>query len=448
MFSQNSSTKLFISISILASNQFCGIKESSNSSSGGGHKSIIKDPQEVSRDLIYGLDDRQDVYRIDSELHMTLSRSTVALVKKNRLSTMAQGFRLTTTPYAQQFNLCTDEAFYTQPTAAYCSGSLVGPRHILTAGHCVQNQIACASMKVVFDYEMINSTQARTEFSQQQVYNCHSIIKQEFVANGRDYAVIELDRDVVGYEPLPIRRGGQIKLAESVFVIGHPSGLPKKIAGKAQVRTISSEHFTANLDTYGGNSGSPVFNSNSGLIEGVLVRGDTDYIWRGNCRVSNQCSDQGCRGEDVTHIGLAAPFIPEDEREPPSRPILRAVKYASTQQHSIPDDSNNGITSSLMAGEAPESRKILVDIDLIHTWIGDLELILRNPEGTEIFLHKRQHGSKKNISGTYGLSLEPYGNLGELSKTAQAGTWSLAIKDKARFDVGHLRSWSLRFEPY
>ncbi|WP_420540401.1 S46 family peptidase (plasmid) [Paenibacillus polymyxa] len=32
--------------------------------------------------------------------------------------------------------------------------------------------------------------------------------------------------------------------------------------------------FVANLDTYGGNSGSPVFNSDTHEVEGILVRGE------------------------------------------------------------------------------------------------------------------------------------------------------------------------------
>ena len=58
----------------------------------------------------------------------------------------------------------------------------------------------------------------------------------------------------------------------------------------------------ANLDTYGGNSGSAVFNAKTGLVEGILVRGEQDYVQKGDCRVSNVCPADGCRGEDVTKI--------------------------------------------------------------------------------------------------------------------------------------------------
>ena len=60
--------------------------------------------------------------------------------------------------------------------------------------------------------------------------------------------------------------------------------------------------FTANLDTYGGNSGSPVFNSETHEVEGILVRGDTDFVPLGKCMVSAVCPTNGCIGEDCTRV--------------------------------------------------------------------------------------------------------------------------------------------------
>jgi hypothetical protein len=74
-----------------------------------------------------------------------------------------------------------------------------------------------------------------------------------------------------------------------------------KVAAGAAVRdNTPSAFFVANLDTYGGNSGSPVFNSVTHEVEGILVRGEADFVQQGNCRVSLVCPSTGCRGEDVT----------------------------------------------------------------------------------------------------------------------------------------------------
>jgi V8-like Glu-specific endopeptidase len=118
-----------------------------------------------------------------------------------------------------------------------------------------------------------------------------------------DYAVIQLDRKVTDRRPLSFRKSGKVSIGESVVVIGHPSGLPTKIADGAKVRSHSGKYFVANLDTYGGNSGSAVFNHNTGEVEGILVRGENDYIQSSRgCMVSNKCPVDGCRGEDVTYI--------------------------------------------------------------------------------------------------------------------------------------------------
>jgi len=105
--------------------------------------------------------------------------------------------------------------------------------------------------------------------------------------------------------------------------------LPVKLSGGAAVRNLMGEvgYFTANLDTYGGNSGSAVFNNVTGEIEGVLVRGETDFVRQGNCRISYVCENNGCRGEDVTKASYVKqkilPFLrnssPSNRRQNTSR---------------------------------------------------------------------------------------------------------------------------------
>jgi V8-like Glu-specific endopeptidase len=91
-------------------------------------------------------------------------------------------------------------------------------------------------------------------------------------------------------------------VGSEVLVIGHPTGLPTKLADGAVIRSLKETYFIANLDTYGGNSGSAVFDANSGLVEGILVRGEQDYVRSSSgCLASNVCRNDGCRGEDVTY---------------------------------------------------------------------------------------------------------------------------------------------------
>jgi hypothetical protein len=74
--------------------------------------------------------------------------------------------------------------------------------------------------------------------------------------------------------------------------------------------------FAANLDTYGGNSGSPVFNATSGTVEGILVRGENDFVSNGSCYVSLVCPTTGCRGEDVTRSTVWSSKVPKIKAAP------------------------------------------------------------------------------------------------------------------------------------
>ena len=69
--------------------------------------------------------------------------------------------------------------------------------------------------------------------------------------------------------------------------------------------------FVANLDTYGGNSGSPVFASDTNRVEGILVRGETDFEQTpAGCQISLVCPTSGCRGEDITRTTQFSSLVP------------------------------------------------------------------------------------------------------------------------------------------
>ena len=121
-----------------------------------------------------------------------------------------------------------------------------------------------------------------------------------------DYAVLKLDRPVVGRTPLKYRKEGKPADDAVLTVIGHPTGLPTKITAAADMRSNTNPiYFVTNADTYGGNSGSAVVDSKTGIVEGILVRGDTDYSRSSEgCMVSVYRPQDGGRGEDVTRINI------------------------------------------------------------------------------------------------------------------------------------------------
>lgn len=257
-------------------------------------------------DVIYGDDNRKDVYDSTDSLMVEASKSTAAMIRPENLKAINSKTFEIQGQTLESRGICKAERFSQQISAANCSGFLVKPNLLVTAGHCVKDLTDCSDYKWVFDYKLANATAKKITVPKTSVYSCKGIIARALnPINQDDYAVIQLDRNVTGRKPLSIRKTGKITKGTDIVVIGHPTGLPTKIADGAQVRSLASKFFVANLDTYGGNSGSAVLNAKTGAVEGILVRGENDYVMSeegDQCQVSNVCPATGCRGEDVTFI--------------------------------------------------------------------------------------------------------------------------------------------------
>lgn len=274
---------------------------------------------ETSTDeLIYGSDDRREYFELTSPTDLMVADATTALMQSSDLTWNGSAWQANTSgTFGASYSLCSSEPYRTQPNPAFCSGFQVGPDLIATAGHCIDTT-SCATTMFAFGFRMDDASTLRSTLPADDVYSCASIVARAETST-LDYAVVRVDRPIVGHEPLEIRRTGTIATGAPVAVSGHPAGIPLKVAGGATVRGNSAaDYFESNLDSYGGNSGSPVFDPATGIVEGILVRGNADFVLTGRgrnrCRVSNECSDSGCPGwEDVTRATTFASFVPESE---------------------------------------------------------------------------------------------------------------------------------------
>lgn len=256
-------------------------------------------------DVIYGEDNRKDIFESTDSALVELSKSTAAMIGMDNLKALTTGDVEISASTLESRGICKSERFSQQISAANCSGFLVAPDVLVTAGHCIKSEYDCASYKWVFDFKVDHADQGAVNVPKSSVYGCSKIISRTLDQISKDdYAVIQLDRKVEDRRPLSFRKKGKITKGAAIAVIGHPTGLPTKIADGANVRSLSTKFFVANLDTYGGNSGSAVFNTKTGDVEGILVRGENDYVYDSaqGCQVSNVCKSDACRGEDVTFI--------------------------------------------------------------------------------------------------------------------------------------------------
>ncbi len=274
----------------------------------------------VVRKTVYGTDDRLDEFQVTDPRIRSVGDSTVAIVSRSALTLNQDGtYSLPKETLAMQYQrdwgrpLCDDEPFRGQPTASVCSGFLVAPDVVATAGHCITSSQECADFAFIFGFVMLDRTTPVVRVDASQVYSCSEIIARQ--ANHADWGLMRLDRAVTDHAPLPIRRSGVITDNRKVMVIGHPLGLPRKYAGGQQTTVRDNTNpliFQANLDVYGGSSGSAVFDADSLQVEGILVAGNVDFREDGLCDRSVVCPDAtGCpEWEGSTRTTLFSGLLP------------------------------------------------------------------------------------------------------------------------------------------
>lgn len=258
----------------------------------------------VHTNVIYGDDNRLDLFQVSDPKILELADSTLAQIPLSNITQTTRGTSiLSGADFGSSYGLCREEPFFEQLTSAQCSAFLVGPDLVATAGHCARAD-TCSDIGYVFGYSVKTQGIPNYEVPAQDVYHCKEVVKRE-QTRAQDYALVRLDRRVEGHAPLKLATNSVV-LAEEILVIGHPAGLPTKVAAGAKIRSKSAQFFTANLDTYGGNSGSAVFDANSHEVIGVLVRGENDFVYNSGkgCSLSNHCTNDNCRGEDSTNISF------------------------------------------------------------------------------------------------------------------------------------------------
>ncbi|MFD9481316.1 MULTISPECIES: M28 family metallopeptidase [Streptomyces] len=119
-------------------------------------------------------------------------------------------------------------------------------------------------------------------------------------------------------------------------------------------------------------------------------------------------------------------------------PVPPGPSFENTADVNIPDSPaaavSSPITVSGVTGNAPATTK--VDVNIVHTYRGDLVVDLVAPDGTVYNLHNRSGGSADNLVQTYTVNA---------SSEVANGVWNLRVKDSAAQDVGYINSWKITF---
>ncbi|MFN7729515.1 MAG: trypsin-like serine peptidase [Bdellovibrio sp.] len=264
---------------------------------------------------IFGTDDRTSVLA-GSFLANAEGAAVAMMVPNNFVTDSARGSGLKDLeifPLTETWGLCSSERFAaTSGFFVGCTGFLIAPDILMTAGHCAVNHgestneanAFCENFSWLFDFQVGPSGRPQVAgVVSDNLYQCEKVIKavhdSEVDAAGKlifrsDYALIKLKRKTAR-QPLTLAKALPQK-GERLSVIGHPLGMPMvRSAGK--VLTQNGLYFNTNLDIANGNSGSPVLNSKN-EVTGILVRGYPEsFVMRpaGDCRLMNRCSEDGTR---------------------------------------------------------------------------------------------------------------------------------------------------------
>ncbi|MZF88662.1 S8 family peptidase [Streptomyces sp. SID5643] len=112
-------------------------------------------------------------------------------------------------------------------------------------------------------------------------------------------------------------------------------------------------------------------------------------------------------------------------------------RFENTADQAIADNATaeSPVTVSGVSGNAPSA--LAVEVHIVHTYIGDLQVQLIAPDGTAYTLKAYgTGGSADNIDTTYTVNA---------SSEAANGTWKLRVSDNARYDTGRIDAWALQF---
>jgi subtilisin-like proprotein convertase family protein len=143
----------------------------------------------------------------------------------------------------------------------------------------------------------------------------------------------------------------------------------------------------------------------------------------------------------------------------------------------VPDNSEVGAYHSITVNLPPASTisNMRVTINLSHTWMADIDVNLKAPNGKVLNLFNLHGGSGDNMvntvissqgtialstgvapfTGTFratgSLNIGPTGYKSNVASFANlysvpSGTWTLALRDSVAIDVGPLTRWDITFE--
>lgn len=158
---------------------------------------------------------------------------------------------------------------------AYCAGVWVGPKAVITASHCVNDE---AGRRVTF---ITHAEQPELFEAPMGMHEGTAVVVDETV----DLALIDTDEDL--QQPTARLAWSTPPVGADVLVVGHPIGLmystlPGQVSAyKQRLRYVTETEgpfLQIASGVIGGNSGGGVFDSDGNLVGLVILKSPAPYI--------------------------------------------------------------------------------------------------------------------------------------------------------------------------
>lgn len=231
---------------------------------------------------IIGEDDRRDEFSEDVSPRLReIARSTAMIIENTNVVDLGDGtVQLSGPSLEESYYMCPGETFGEQSNPGFCSAWLVGPDTIMTNGHCITSQTACENSSFVFDFAITEEGADPTIVPAASVVPCERVLAwDETSLCDVDFALLKLKREVTDRAPVTVRSPDEDFQSDNLVIIGHPFGLPRKYALEGKVIHDGSNGFLTTHDIFGGNSGSAIFDAESGHVQGLVTCGGSNLEW-------------------------------------------------------------------------------------------------------------------------------------------------------------------------
>jgi secreted trypsin-like serine protease len=320
-----------------------------------------------------------------------------------------------------------------------CGGALYTPQIVLTAAHCVGatgNNTSIGVTAGAVDLQDANRiTRTSTYVYRAPGYNNPS---------GDDWALIKLNSPITTLATLPIATStaydsGTFSVAG--WGAATEGGGQQRYLLKAQVPFISDSQCqsayselvpneeicagnwtTGGVDTCQGDSGGPMFrrdNNNAWIQVGIVS-------WGYGCA---RPQNPGVYSQVSTFASAIAAAAANLGGNPP---VGRT--FENQNNVTVPDLGTASSPIAVSGATGAASASASIEVNIVHTYRGDLVVDLVAPDGSVYNLLNRSGGSADNVNQTFTKNLS--------SETAN-GTWNLRVRDAASADTGYIDGWKI-----